>query len=136
MNTDLFLRQFYDIMVACGSNPPPWEQWRVFARANAELWPIEAGGKMVGGVFFKGHTIHIAILPEWHGRWLQRKHLRAWRQFEHAADLYATPEASNTAACELARRLGFRLMGVRGQSAMYVKERTVRMTTEEPCLQP
>jgi RimJ/RimL family protein N-acetyltransferase len=39
-------------------------------------------------------------------------------------DIYATPPASNKAACELARRLGFREQGRIGQSIIFIKERS------------
>jgi RimJ/RimL family protein N-acetyltransferase len=139
MGNDSFLRCFYDIMVECGMGPPPLEQWLELATNNAELWPIMAplpegaasqpgmppGRLMIGGVIFKGHTVHIAVRPEWRGRWIRPSMLKAWRtRYEHHCDLYATPDASNKAACELAERLGFRRQGSAGQSVIYVKERT------------
>lgn len=130
MNNDLFLRQFYDIMAEAGMQRPPWAVWVKEATNNAELWPIMKHGQMIGGALFKGHSIHIAIKPEWQGRWITRTMLRAWREsYTHDCDLYATPDTSNAAACALAERLGFRLKRKLGQSSIYVKERTT-------CLQP
>jgi hypothetical protein len=100
-----FLRRMYDILGECGEELPPWKQWRAFATENAELWPIEGGGKMIGGILFKGHTMHVAVLPEWRGRWVKPSQLRAWRQFQHPVNLYATP--TNEESRELAVRLGF-----------------------------
>lgn len=120
------LRDFYEILGACGMQRPPWDVWYAAATDNAELWPIIRGGRMIGGVLFKGHSIHIAVLPEWQGRWVTKSMLRAWRtQYEHECDLYATPDTSNRAACELCERLGFRLQRRLGQSSIYVKERTL-----------
>jgi RimJ/RimL family protein N-acetyltransferase len=124
MSDDQFLRQFYDILGQTEGTRPPVEAWLAFARENAQLWPIECDGKMVGGVLWKGHTVHIAVLPEYHGRWLRRSHLRAWRQMQFPVDVYATPAADNAAACELARRLGFREQGRAGQSIIFIKERS------------
>jgi RimJ/RimL family protein N-acetyltransferase len=144
MNNDVYLRRFYDILGECGTARPPWEQWREFARENAEVWPImgnlpagvaqphgmPAGRLMIGGVLFKGHSIHLAVLPEWRGRWIRPSMLKAWRKhYQHDCDLYATPDIDNKAARALAERLGFRLQRTLGQSAIYVKERTA-------CLQP
>lgn len=124
-----YLRAFYDIMGECGMLRPPWEVWRAYASDNAELWPImgrsqDGAPLMVGGVLFKGHTIHIAVRPDWQGRWIRPSMLKAWRQhYTHECDLYATPMADNAAACELAERLGFQRRGTSGQSVIYVKEK-------------
>lgn len=126
-----YLRQFYEIMGECGMIRPPWEAWRAHATENAQLWPIGTAGKMIGGVLWKGHTVHIAVLPQWQGRWLRKAHLAAWKQFTHECDIYATPMADNQAACRLAERLGFERQGPSGQSIIYVKPRTV-----QSCLQP
>lgn len=124
-NLDI-LRRFYEIIGECGMIRPPWEVWREHATDNAEVWPIARGGEMVGGILFKGHTIHIAVLPEWHGRWMTKTILRAWREsYTHDCDLYATPMTANKAACQLAERLGFRKEGPAGQSTIYVKDKRV-----------
>jgi GNAT superfamily N-acetyltransferase len=104
-----YLREFYDIMGKCDMPRPPYAEWRAWATDNAEVWPINGGGKMIGAVLFKGHTIHIAVLPEWRGRWIKPSMLKAWRnEYPHAADLFALPHDDNREACELAERLGFR----------------------------
>lgn len=133
------LRAFYEIIGATGAPRPSWEVWKEHASDNAELWPIQREGKMIGGVLFKGHTVHIAILPEWHGRWITKAMLRAWRQFDHGVNLYATPTSDS--ARVLAERLGFVLCKdddpgvgilwrvVSPNHKTYVKERN-------PCLQP
>jgi len=117
-------RELYAIMGECGMDRPPWEEWAVHARENAEVWPIEADGQMVGGILWKGHSVHIAVRPAYHCRWLKKSHLRAWRQFAHPVALFATPAADNTRAVELAERLGFVRRGRTGQSIILVKEAT------------
>ena len=79
---------------------------------------------MVGGILWKGHSVHIAVRPAYHCRWLKKSHLRAWRQFAHPVALFATPAADNTRAVELAERLGFVRRGRTGQSIILVKEAT------------
>lgn len=103
-----FLREFYDIIGECGIPRPPYEAWRAWATDNAELWPVCHQEKMVGGVLWKGSTVHIAVRPGWHGRWVRPSHMRAWRAWNHQTTLYATPSDDNAEACALAKRLGFR----------------------------
>lgn len=143
-----YLRDFYEIIGECGQARPPYEVWREWATDNADFWPIGAGAKLIGGVLFKGHTVHIAVLPQWQKRWIKPSHLRAWRQFPHTVDLYATPLASNVAACRMAEALGFRLAtegeadafsplrhvtGLGSGRTIYVKPRNVH--AEESCPQ-
>lgn len=127
--SDDVLRACYEILADCGMERPPFEEWRKTATDNGEVWPIggvENGvGKVIGFVLFKGHSVHIAVKPEWRGRWIKPSMLKAWRtKYEHDCDLYATPDRFNKAACELAERLGFRRQYTLGQSIVYVKERT------------
>jgi RimJ/RimL family protein N-acetyltransferase len=124
-----YLRDFYDVMGACGMLRPPWEAWRAAYSENAELWPItdrNHGDKLVGGVLFKDHTVHIAIAPEWQRRWVSKALLRAYKTWAPACDVYATPAIDNTTACKFAERLGFQRRGETedGQYAIYVKEAT------------
>lgn len=121
------LRQFYEVMVACGMTVPPWQAWQAWAGDNAELWPLtDTTGKLVGGVFFKGQTVHIAVHPDWHGRWISKRLLKAYRQWQHECEIVATPEVGNTAARTLAQRLGFEYRGLtdNGLFAIYVKKET------------
>lgn len=120
-----YLRDFYEVMQACGIAHMPWEAWQAHASENAELWPItDKEGKLVGGVFFKGQTIHIAVHPDWHGKWISKKLLSAYRQWTHECEIVATPEVNNQPARELASRLGFKFCGLteNGRFAKYVKE--------------
>lgn len=122
-----YLRDFYDVMGECGLDRPPWEAWHAWASDNAELWPLtDRNRKLVGGVFFKGQTVHIAVKPEWQGRWVSKTLLKAYRQWTHDCEIVATPPADNRAACELAQRLGFVRRGPtpNGQFIVFVKEPT------------
>jgi RimJ/RimL family protein N-acetyltransferase len=135
------LRTCYEILGECGMERPPFEEWRRTASENGEVWPIAGVDKgeplVVGFVLFKGHSIHVAVKPAWRGRWIKPSMLKAWRsKYEHECDLYATPDRFNMPARRLAERLGFRLQYTLGQSAVYVKERTVRAQLEQACLQP
>jgi RimJ/RimL family protein N-acetyltransferase len=122
-----YLRAFYEVMGECGLTRPPWEAWQAWASDNAELWPItDKAGVLVGGVFFKGQSVHIAVKPEWHGRWISKRLLKAYRQWTHECEIVATPEVGNKAACELAARLGFKNQGPteNGLFIKFVKEAT------------
>lgn len=122
-----YLRDFYEVMAECGLKPPPWEQWHAYATDNAELWPItDKDRKLIGGVFFKGHTVHIAIKPQWQGRWISKALLKAYKQWTHECEIVAHPAVGNTAARELAQRLGFKFKEItpNGMFAIYVKEPT------------
>lgn len=121
------LRRFYDIAVAAGRPMPPWEHWgpttELFQReGKIELWPIHAGGQMVGGVMFAGDTLHIAVLPEWHGRWVTRAMRRAYDTWTHAVDIRAPIRHDNGPAIRLATRLGFKFQQDQGLYHLYVKE--------------
>jgi RimJ/RimL family protein N-acetyltransferase len=118
------LRDFYDVMGACGMARPEWEAWHAWATDNAELWPLtDKTGKLVGGVFFKGHTVHIAVHPDWQGKWISKTMLKAYREWTHECEIVATPPADNVAACELARRLGFKERGrTSADYIIFVKE--------------
>lgn len=118
------LRAFYDVMVSCGLTVPPWEAWKAHASENAELWPIIKGGELVGGIFFKGQTIHIAVRPDWQGRWITPTILRAFRQWQHECEIVATPPQDNKAACALAERVGFKFRAPHRQFRVYAKEPT------------
>jgi RimJ/RimL family protein N-acetyltransferase len=127
-----YLRDFYDVMGECGMARPEWEAWHAWATDNAELWPLtDKAGKLVGGVFFKGHTVHIAVHPEWQGRWISKSLLKAYREWTHECEIYASPPVDNKAARTLAERLGFEYRGLsdEGPFAVYVKRPV-------PCQQP
>lgn len=107
-----YLRTFHDIMAATKQWPPPWEVWApqiraLIAEGKAELWPIGLGDKMVGGVLFGGNTIHIAVLPEAHGLWVNRRLRRAYDTWTHDVPIVATIKPDNKAAIRLATGLGF-----------------------------
>jgi GNAT superfamily N-acetyltransferase len=138
MDEEAILRGFYEIMDACGMPRPPYEVWRRHATENAELWPIPSGNKLVGGVLWKGHTVHIAVHPDFHGRWITPNLMRAWRRCTWAVEIFATPLTSNRAACMLAERLGFELRGTQGACSIYVHPATPPNVTapakeEQPC---
>ena len=118
------LRQFFDIMVAAGLNPPAWEVWSAHARDNAELWPIEKAGAMIGGVFFKGQTVHIAVRPDWHGRWISPTLRRAYDTWTHDCPITTAIRPDNQAAIALATRLGFKFKADQGLYHLFEKEPT------------
>lgn len=117
-----YLSEFYGIMGKCGMDRPPLEAWLAHARENAELWPIVKQGKLVGGIFFKGHIIHIAVLPEWHKRWITKEMLRAYRTWTHDCEIVAHPPQDNKAARALLEALGFKYRTTQREFAIYVKE--------------
>lgn len=114
-----YLREFYDIIGKCGMDRPPYEAWLKRATENAQVWPVMAEGKMVGGVLWKGHTAHVAVLPEWRGRWLRPSHLRAWLSWDHPTDIYAKPTTEE--ARRLAEKLGFVPIDEEGEPCTHVK---------------
>lgn len=116
------LQQFYNIMLACGMLCPPYEAWHAAATDNAELWPIERDGKMIGGVLFKGQGVHIAIHPDWHQRWVTRDMLRALPTWQHPGNVVADIRADNLPAQKLALKVGFTLDSKQGLYNRYLKE--------------
>ncbi len=126
------LRAFYEVMGACGLARPPWEAWLAHATENAELWPLldhtQTPPRLFGGVLFKGHTVHIAIHPDYQRRWISKRLFRAYEQWEHDCEIIAHPPVENVAARNLAHRLGFKYRGDtdNGLFAIYVKEPTCR----------
>lgn len=119
------MRHFYDVLVRCKLSPPPFEEWHAFYSVNTALWPIIARdtGEMIGGVLFKGHLIHMAVVPEWQGRWLNKTVLRAYRTWTNEADVIAAIPPDNTQAITLAQRLGWKHRGVEEGFEIYVKEK-------------
>lgn len=119
------MREFYDVMVACGMNVPPIEAWLAHYSLETELWPItDSEGRMFGGILFKNHMVHIAVRPEYHGRWVSPKLLRAYRAWTHDCDIFATPHQDNRRAIEFAKRLGFQESGSHGEFIILKKEAT------------
>jgi GNAT superfamily N-acetyltransferase len=117
------LRRFHEILLRAGLAPPPWEAWSAYAAENAELWPIMRGPLMIGGVFFKGQTVHIAVLPEWHGRWVSKTMRRGYDCWTHECAIETCIKPDNRAAVVLARRLGFHFTGRnQGPHHIYRKE--------------
>lgn len=118
------LERFYDLMVSCGIEEPLGrEAWLKWASENSELWPIVKNGEMVGGVLFKGHTVHIVVRNDWQGRWITKSMLRAYPQWRPTCDVYAPIRKGNTKAVALAERLGFRLQNDAGLYLNYVKRK-------------
>lgn len=122
---EVFLRQFFDVMVEngmCEANY--WPLWSAQARDNSELWPICAPNtrQFIGGIFFKGQTVHIVIKPEWHSRWVTRSILRGYREWAHPGELRALMRPDNTRAIAFAERLGFRFSADQGLYHLYIKE--------------
>jgi RimJ/RimL family protein N-acetyltransferase len=128
------MRELYDVLVRCDMSPPPFEEWSAYYSENAELWPIAKDGKFVGGVLFKGHTVHIAVHPDWQGRWLTAAMLRGYRAWTHDCEIFATPALNNAAACRLAERLGLERRGQTdcGRYAIYIKAPNP-LKEEVPC---
>lgn len=125
-----FLGRFYDICAAAGKPMAlPREEWVAKGRERmlaqeAEIWPIGAHGEMVGGVLFFGDTVHVAVLPEWQGRWITKALRRAYDTWTHAIPIRAIVEPDNHRVIELATRLGFKFQREEGPHHIYVKEPT------------
>ncbi len=121
-----YMRDMHAILERCGLNPPPFEEWHAYYSENTELWPLRKEYKLVGGILFKGHTLHVAVDPEWQNRWVTKTMLRAWRDWKNEVDLYATPPKENEKAIELCRRLGMVHKGLdeTGQFEVFVKPAT------------
>lgn len=123
------MRRFHQILEATGQNPPPFEAWSArFPAGRRDLWPLCKAGQMIGGVLFLDNVAHIAVLPEWQGRWLTKGLLRAYRTWTHAVPIVAAPLRTNRPARLLARRLGFKRITRQGEFIVYHKEPV-------PCLQ-
>lgn len=118
-----YLRQFYDVMLACGMKAPDYAVWERHYSENAELWPILKDGKLIGGILFKAHLIHIAVHPDWHGRWISKSILRGYQQWAPECDVFAIIPRENVEAIELAKRLGFVRRDPINNSEVLVKEK-------------
>lgn len=117
-----WLEQYYDIVTRnCGMYEPNREEWLRWASENAEFWPIIKRGELIGGVLFKGHTVHIAVKPEWQGRWVTKSMLRAYPLWKPQADVVAPIFKTRRQAIELAERLGFERLEETDHYYLYVK---------------
>lgn len=124
-----YLRDFYEVLVRCEQAPPPFDQWSAFYADNAELWPLtDDQGKLYGGVLFKGQQVHLAVDPDWHGRWISKKLYRAYETWANPGDVTATIPKDNAQAIELARRLGLEHRGSQNGFEIYVKPGTPAAT--------
>lgn len=136
-----YLRDLHAVLVRCEMAPPPFDQWSAFYSDNAEMWPIldRKTAKLIGGVMFKGHTVHLAVDPMWQGRWVTKTLLRAYRAWSHDCEIHATPHKDNARAIELCRRLGLEHRGrVVGEDALVLPEHELfvklpTMLKESPC---
>lgn len=119
------LEQFYDILAECGLDVPNRELWLAYYTDNTEFWPLtNKAGQLMGGILFKGHTIHVAVKPEVQGRWINKTMLKAYREWKHPVDLIAHPACENVRAIELCKRLGFTHRGCERGHEIFVKEAT------------
>ena len=118
------LERFYDLMMACGIHDPIGrEGWLRFYSENSELWPVIKQGEMVGGVLFKGHTVHIAIRPDWQKRWITKAMLRGYAHWKPTVDVVAPINKQRPDARRLADRLGLVLRSEDDHYWYYVKEK-------------
>jgi GNAT superfamily N-acetyltransferase len=123
-----YLRRFYDISAAAGVPiAEPFEVWapclrEAMLQAKADLWPIGAHGQMIGGVLFMADTMHVAVLPEWQGRWISKALRRAYDTWTHDIPIRAIVQPDNRKVIELATRLGFTFQREDGPHHIYVKE--------------
>ena len=118
------MREFYDVMVACGMNVPPIEAWLAHYSLETELWPItDSEGPCSGHPVQEPHGSHRrpARVPRPLGI---AKLLRAYRAWTHDCDIFATPHQDNRRAIEFAKRLGFQESGSRGEFIILKKEST------------
>jgi len=102
---------------------------RVTPQAYAELYRdapsigFEADGLPIGGILFDGRQAHIAVLPEWHGRWaLLMKPALAWL-FTLRAAIEVEVEAGNERCLRFLDRHGWPRL--EGASPGFVRYRLV-----------
>jgi len=99
-NREMALRAGYDATV----NPPiPFEQYV----ALLDDWTVRAivkDDKCIGAAYLKGPEFHVAVLPEWHGRWMNR---RVLHDILGAPDAVTKVKPGDERVKDLLRRLGF-----------------------------
>lgn len=118
------LRAFYDLMLLNGLQPGPYEAWRLMFAHNTEIWPIQREGQVIGGVLFRGHTVHIVVHPDWHSRWATKGMMRAVKTWAHDVPITAMIGRDNQPSIRLAEHIGFKHASDQGIYQQYVKEPT------------
>ena len=118
----------YNLAWRAGVDVGPRDKWLDLYRNNDhEIWPIAKGGRFIG--FFLIHQVdqgqvmaHIVVLPEWHGRWVTKQMVNAYRLWKPRCPIYAPIACDNKAAMDLARRMGWKFYRAASGYFIYVKE--------------
>jgi GNAT superfamily N-acetyltransferase len=119
------LEQFYDLMLECGITPEEGrDEWLAFFREDHVIWDIAPKGEVIGGVLFKGCTVHIAVKPEWHKRWVTKSMLRAYPYWKPQIDVLAPIRKGNKDSIDLAEHLGLELLEENPTHYVYVKRKS------------
>lgn len=120
------IERFYEISVEAGLNPGDRDEWmKVFNDpVNTVLWPINKGGKMIGGILFLHNTMHISVLPEWHGKWLTKSMLRGYKLWKHSVPIIAMIRQGDEITSKFVEMLGFKYQKEHMTFSFYSKEPT------------
>ena len=118
----------YHLMWQAGINVGNRDAWLdLYRHRDYEIWPIAKDGKYVG--LFLMHQVetgqilaHIAVLPEWHGKWASKSMFKAYKLWKPTCPIYAPIACANKEAQELATRLGWKAWRGADGYTIYVKE--------------
>jgi hypothetical protein len=80
---------------------------------------FECDGQPIGGVIFDGQQAHIAVLPDYHGRWgLLLKPACDWL-FGLRREVFVRVESDNVKSRRMMDRCGWQRVGTEGEDLIY-----------------
>ena len=87
---------------------------------NAPSIGFAADGRPIGGIVFDGEQAHIAVLPQWHGRWaLLMKPALQWL-FRLKREIVVEVEADNERCLRFLDRHGWPRIGAAGEGVRFL----------------
>lgn len=123
------LAKFHEIATKAGLPIEPWDEWsQTFTPEVTEVWPIIKGEETIGGVLFWHNTIHIAVLPEWQGKWVTKDMIKAYKTWTHTVPIVAMIKLGDSHLEKFATRFGFVRRAIDEKYSYYIKEPSCRQS--------